>query len=96
MCPLGTYSQANSTSCTKCEGGFQCPNTQYTSRVACAAGMFSYIGSTHCFYCPVGKSCVQATVVTGLIQVGEPIIQTCGPGSYSDEGVVTCTQCPVG
>ncbi len=86
QCPLGFYSAANSVSCKKCEGGYQCPDPRASSRTLCDANFFSFEGATHCFMCPAGKKCTQAAADTGILKVGEAIIEKCAPGEYSDEG----------
>ncbi len=96
MCSLGYYSEANSLSCKRCEPGYYCPDSRASARKPCDANYFSLDGMTHCFLCPAGKKCSIAAADTGLIKLGEPIIQKCPYGMYSDEGQLDCLKCPAG
>ena len=78
-CPRGYYSAANSSICTKCEGGSSCLGTRVSDKVSCdpLTGYFSFEGSSHCFKCPLGYSCSLNIVATAVLKVGEPVLTKC-------------------
>ncbi len=93
QCPPGTYSAAGSRTCAKCEPGFKCPDGRASQKAACnsANGEYSNEGSVHCIVCPVGMSCRKAVASDVNYKLNEAVIEECPRGTYSAEGVSTCT-----
>ena len=80
-CPAGTYSLANSYTCTACPAGSSCADPT-VSPVTCASGYYSYDYYTACYPCPPGYAC---SSTSGYLMT------RCVRGTYAGPGSSSCT-----
>ncbi|XP_035682322.1 uncharacterized protein LOC118419823 [Branchiostoma floridae] len=88
ICPAGTRSRSDGTSCDQCAAGEFSDATGSTTCEQCPAGQFNtQSGSSSCQPCPAGKY---------SSSTGSTECQACPAGRYSTSGSTACTRCPAG
>jgi hypothetical protein len=102
LCPVGSYSSPNRTSCVSCPAGYFCSEAGGSISL-CQNGSYSLENWAYCVVCPPGYSCTNTasppTMCTpGTYSLGgRTFCETCPIGSYaSKSGSVTCNRCPAG
>ena len=97
-CPLGSYSSANSTTCSLCGGGMYSDHDAKSMCDSCPSGRFSVVNATTCTTCAAGyESYVGSSVCTTCINntfflLGSPICLPC-PGNSTSLGFTSPCQC---
>jgi len=83
-CTGNTYAVAGSTECSECATGTK-PNSDHTAceNIVCESG--KYLLGNECVECPAGYACP-----------GDGTVTECTGNTYSTDGMMTCSECPVG
>jgi hypothetical protein len=91
VCPIGTFSSAGVSACTKCSAGFYGNSTGLSTCFACDLGLFSAAqGASTCAQCRIGLFGDSSVAVRSRCS-------NCSAGFYSDSlGATTCVQCAAG
>jgi hypothetical protein len=100
LCPIGTWSKAGATKCTKCPAGTK--TSDHLSCKDCPAGKYSLEKSAKCTLCGVGQvskaKSSKCTACTGgqYASRSDSTCKPCAKGTYSTGPVDSCTKCAVG
>lgn len=107
-CDAGTFSKANSSSCTTCPEGEYSTQSKSTSCKKCSQGTFrsSIYSATTCQYCPattygnttglVSSNCSGTCPAGYKCPQGTIDPEPCSDGEWSSAGSKSCSKCAVG
>ena len=84
-CPAGSISGGSSSTCTRCQAGFQAPKPGSVACQPCPAGTYAVEAGARCSVCPSGS-------ISG---VASGACSQCNAGHFA-KAAVSCEPCPAG